>query len=153
METGGTKRVPQYLHRSSWSEDALRRLFIRRIYCFANTSGLEMKRRKNSVAGIFERFIRLFFLSTARKLFRLVREHIITFWSIKRILELSWRCLRNLSTYHLTSLGKNSKMKMEVYPFGHPVYQMLRMGALRQASRDKVYYTLFSLRLKEQVFV
>ena len=30
-------------------------------------------------------------------------------------------------------------MKMEVYPFGHPVYQMLRMGALRQASRGKVY--------------
>ena len=26
----------------------------------------------------------------------------------------------------------------KVYPFGHPVCQMLRMGALRQASRDKV---------------
>ena len=25
-----------------------------------------------------------------------------------------------------------------VYPFGHPVCQMLRMGALRQASRDRV---------------
>ena len=26
----------------------------------------------------------------------------------------------------------------KVYPFGHPACQMLRMGALRQASRDKV---------------
>ena len=26
-----------------------------------------------------------------------------------------------------------------MYPFGHPVCQMLRMGVLRQASRDKVY--------------
>ena len=89
-------------------------LVIRRIYYFVNTSGLEMKRRKNSVTGIFEQFIRLFSLSIARKLFKPVREHIIIFWSIKRILELSWSCLRNLSTYHLTSLEKNSKMKMEV---------------------------------------
>lgn len=90
-------------------------LVIRRIYYFVNTSGSEMKRRENSVTEIFERFIRLFFLNTAQKLFKPVREHIIIFWSIKRELKLSWRCLRNLSTYHLTSLEKNSKMKMEVY--------------------------------------
>lgn len=26
-----------------------------------------------------------------------------------------------------------------VYPFGHTVYQMLRMGVLRQAAHDNVY--------------
>ncbi|WP_418746871.1 hypothetical protein [Frisingicoccus sp.] len=35
--------------------------------------------------------------------------------------------------------NKNGKGKGKLYPFGHPVCQMLRMDALRQAPRDKVY--------------
>ena len=31
-------------------------------------------------------------------------------------------------------------VKQIIYPFGHPVCQMLRMGVLRQAPRDKVYF-------------
>lgn len=73
------------------------------------------KKREFSYRDIRTVYTIVLFEHNAQKLFKPVREHIIIFWSIKRELKLSWRCLRNLSTYHLTSLEKNSKMKMEVY--------------------------------------